>query len=123
MRIALPSASFGHRTPTFLFVGTSSQAGRYDLAKSSTPKLKWYVHLNGDGLPGLAPRPKYHASHGQTVVMHGTPAASHASATGLIVSGVDVASMRSIWLPLMSSLATWPERCGFAPSFSMTSTL
>ena len=55
---------------------------------------------------GLAPRPKYHASHGTTVEMHGTPAASQASETGLTVSGVEVASIRSTLSPLIRSLAT-----------------
>ena len=44
----------------------------------------------------FAPRPKYHACHGSTVEMHGTPAASHASATGLTTSGVEDASIMSI---------------------------
>jgi hypothetical protein len=60
----------------------------------------------------LAPRPKYHACHGSTVDMQGTPAASHASETGLTTSGVDDASIRSTVLALMSSLATWAARSG-----------
>jgi hypothetical protein len=78
------------------------------------------VNLNGDGLPGLAPRPKYQASHGTIVEMHGTPAASQASETGLTVSGVDVVSIRSILLPLIRSLATAAPRAGSdCPSLSM----
>ena len=38
--------------------------------------------------------------------MHGTPAASHASETGLTVSGVEVVSIRSIWSELIRSFAT-----------------
>jgi len=44
--------------------------------------------------------------------MHGTPAASEASETGLTVSGVEVASMMSTLLPLMRLLATWALRAG-----------
>jgi hypothetical protein len=112
-RIALPSASFGQRTPTFLFVFTGPfHCEMYAPAKSATPKLKWCVHLNGFLPPGLAPRPKYQASHGCTVDTCGTPAASHASAIGLFVSGVDVDSIRSTLLLLMSDFASWPARAG-----------
>ena len=38
--------------------------------------------------------------------MHGTPAASHASETGLTVSGVEVASIRSTFWFVIRSLAT-----------------
>jgi hypothetical protein len=44
--------------------------------------------------------------------MHGTPAASQASETGLTTSGVDDASMKSIWSELMRPLATSAARCG-----------
>src|SRR3954451_19863914 len=111
-RMALPSESFGHSTPTFWFVGTCGHIVVYAEANSSTPKQKWYVYRNAFLSSGLAPRPKYHASQGTTVEMHGTPAASHASATGLTVSGVDVVSMRSTASELIRSLATWAARCG-----------
>ena len=68
--------------------------------------------MNGFLPPGLAPRPKYHASQGCTVETCGTPAASQASATGLFVSGVEVDSIRSTLLPLISALASWPARAG-----------
>jgi hypothetical protein len=42
--------------------------------------------------------------------MHGTPLASHWSATGFVVSGVDVANTRSTSSLLMRSLATSPAR-------------
>src|SRR3981081_1495381 len=97
--MALPSASLGHNTPTFLLVVTCGHRWVYALKNCSTPKQKWNVNLKGEGCPGLAPRPRYQASHGTTVEMHGTPAASQASETGLTVSGVEVASMRSnSWL-------------------------
>ena len=99
-------------TPTFLFVGSSFHIAMYAFANSAVPKLKWYVHLNGFLPPGLAPRPKYQASHGWTVERHGTPAASHASATGLFVSGVDVESIRSIFEPLIRLFASAPALCG-----------
>ena len=54
----------------------------------------------------MAPRPKYHASQGTTVEMHGTPAASAASEAGLTDSGVDVASSRSTPSEWIRSLAT-----------------
>src|SRR5581483_11807448 len=59
-----------------------------------------------------APRPKYHASHGTTVVMYGTCAASQASATGFTTSGVEVASMRSTFVPLISWPATFAACAG-----------
>src|SRR5262245_60539482 len=68
---------------------------------------------NGDFVGSLAPRPKYHASHGTTVVTYGTPAASAASATGFTVSGVDVARIRSTFCPWMRSFATFAA-CGGA---------
>src|SRR2546425_812539 len=92
-------------TPTFLFVFTCGHRCVYALKNSSTPKQKWYEYLNGEGWPGFAPRPKYHASHGMVVEMHGTPAASQASATGLTVSGVDVVSIRSTWSLLIRLFA------------------
>src|SRR6185369_5391639 len=117
--MALPSESLGHITPTRLFVVTCGHRCVYARWNCSTPKQKWYVYLNGLGSPGFAPRPKYHASHGTTVEMHGTPAASQASETGLTVSGVDVVSMRSTCSPLMRSWATCEERCGSdCPSLS-----
>jgi hypothetical protein len=80
--------------------------------------------LNGDGSPGLAPRPKYQASHGMTVEMHGTPAASHASETGLTTSGVEVTSIRSILSLLINALANWLARDGSdCESLSMISTV
>ena len=68
--------------------------------------------MNGDGWPGFAPRPKYQASHGITVERHGTPAASQASATGLMVSGVETASIRSTLSLLISDFASWLARDG-----------
>src|SRR5579884_480812 len=67
---------------------------------------------NGDFVGSFAPRPKYHASHGTTVVTYGTPAASAASATGFTTSGVDVASMRSTPCPWMRSFATFAACAG-----------
>src|SRR5262245_58559208 len=119
--MALPSESLGHITPTRLFVVTCGHRCVYARLNCSTPKQKWYVNLNGEGWPGLAPRPKYQASHGTTVEMHGTPAASQASETGLVVSGVDVVSIRSTASPVISSLATCALRCGLDwLSFSIT---
>src|ERR1700730_2340275 len=121
--MALPSASFGHMTPTFLFVVTSGQRFVYARKNCCTPKQKWKEYLNGDGWPGFAPRPKYHASHGTTVEMHGTPAASDASETGLTTSGVEVASIRSTWVEVISCCATWAAVAGTdCESFSMICT-
>src|ERR1700730_15732493 len=103
--MALPSASLGHITPTFLFVGTSGQRLVYARKNCSTPKQKWYENLNGEGCPGFAPRPRHHASHGTPVETQGTPAASAASETGLTVSGVDVVNMRSTFCCWIRSFA------------------
>src|ERR1700722_8812022 len=51
--------------------------------------------------------------HGATVEMHGTSSISHWVETGLVVSGVDATSMRSILLETMSSLATSAALLGF----------
>src|SRR5262245_8992872 len=72
----------------------------------------WKPHLNGEGLPGFAPRFRYQACQGSTVQMCGMCAASHASATGLLVSGVDVESTRSTLSSLISCLASWPALGG-----------
>ena len=47
-----------------------------------------------------------------TVDRQGTPAASQASATGLIVSGVETTSIMSILSELIRPLASWPARDG-----------
>src|SRR3954454_19104422 len=44
--------------------------------------------------------------------MHGTPAASHASDTGLTVSGVEDVSIRSTFWPEIKLLACCAECCG-----------
>ena len=55
--------------------------------------------------------------------MHGTSSISHWVETGLVVSGVDATSMRSILLETISSLATSAARFGLDwLSFTATST-
>jgi hypothetical protein len=56
--------------------------------------------------PSLPLRPWNHASHGAIVVTFGIPLASHWSATGLVVSGVDEPTIRSTLSLLMSSRVT-----------------
>ncbi len=63
-------------------------------------------------VPGLPPRAKNHASHGTIVETHGMPLASHTSATGLVVSGVDDVRMRSALSVRISSRATCEARSG-----------
>ncbi len=58
------------------------------------------------GSSGSAWRPRKNGCHGATVERHGTPLASHWSATGLVVSGVDSTIMRSIFSPVINSPAT-----------------
>src|SRR5581483_11348143 len=111
-RMALPSSSFGHMTPTFLFVATCGHRCVYASKKFLTPKQKWMPYRNGDLVGSFAPRPKYHASHGTTVVMYGTCAASQASAAGFTTSGVEVASIRSTFVLLMSWPATFAACAG-----------
>jgi len=82
------------------------------MPKSSPPKQKRYEYLNGDGLPGFAPRPKYHDCHGTIVAIDGTCAASAASDAGLTDSGVDVASKRSTFSLWIRSFATCAQRAG-----------
>src|SRR3954468_18075806 len=82
-----------------------------------SPQKKWYVHWNG--LSGVPLRPKTNASHGATLDRQGTPLASHWSATGLTVSGVEATSMRSILSLRISWLATSEARRG-SDSLSLT---
>ena len=78
----------------------------------SAPKKNIVVYLNGTGLAGSACRPKNHACHGTTVERHGTPCASQIWATGLVVSGVEVVTIRSAPSWRISSWATCDARPG-----------
>src|SRR6185437_15841534 len=61
--------------------------------------------------------------HGAVVEMHGTSSISHWVETGLVVSGVEPTSMRSILSWTMRSFATSAARFGFDwLSFTTTST-
>src|SRR5260370_36643936 len=64
-------------------------------------------------VPGFPPRAKNHASQGTIVETQGIPFASHASATGFVVSGVDDVSTRSALSVKISSRATCEARSGF----------
>ena len=76
------------------------------------------MNLKGTGLAGSFWRGKKNASHGSTVAMNGTPAASAASAIGLLFSGVEVARIRSTLSVVIRSLATWAAFAGSDwPSF------
>ncbi len=66
--------------------------------------------LSGGGVFGAC-RPRKYGCQGATDEMHGTPAASHWSATGLTVSGVEATSIRSM-PSAMSSPATDAARAG-----------
>src|SRR5215510_619869 len=105
-RNALPSGSFGHWPATILFVGMRSHIGTKQPPNASAPKKYIVVYLNGCGFAGSSCRAKYHACHGTTVDRHGTPAASQALATGLVVSGVELVTIMSAWFCSMSSPAT-----------------
>jgi len=56
-------------------VATCGQRCVYASKKFLTPKQKWKPNWNGFFVGSFAPRPKYHASHGTTVVTYGIPAA------------------------------------------------
>jgi hypothetical protein len=64
------------------------------------------------GFTGLPPRPTYHDSQGTTVDRHGTPCAWHTTATGFVISGVDVVRIMSTWLFRINWRATWEARFG-----------
>src|SRR5690606_22376581 len=73
--------------------------------------------------PGLAWRPMYQGCHGATVEMQGISSTSHCVDTGLVVSGVEATSIRSILSRTISSLATSAARFGLDwLSFTTTST-
>src|SRR3974377_351028 len=94
-RTALPSASFGNITPTFLLLGIWFHSERYNPANWAPPKAKGYVHLKGDGWPGFPPRPKNEPPQDTPDERKAPPAASQASATGFTTSGVEVTSIKS----------------------------
>src|SRR5690242_15996682 len=103
-RKASASVSLGHRQPTFLLAPPIlSHIDRKMPVISFIPKKNSVVYLNA--VPSLAPRPKYHASHGAMVVTLGIPLASHWSATGFVVSGVDDPTTMSTLSVKMSSRA------------------
>src|ERR1700735_817627 len=78
---------------------------------SFRPKKNMVQYLNSVvGLSGLPPRPAYQDSHGTTVDRHGMPIFSQTTATGLVVSGVDVVSIMSTLLDWISCSATCPAR-------------
>ena len=59
---------------------------------------------------GSPPRPKMKFCQGTSVLRHGTPLASHWSATGFTWSAVEVTSMRSTFSLLIRSPATAAAR-------------
>ena len=123
-RNALPSGSFGNMPPTTLFVSIRFHMGTKHPPNASTPKKNIVVNLNGTGLAGSACRPKNHACHGTTVDRHGTPCVSHTVATGFVVSGVELVTIRSAWSCRISSRATSDARFGSDwVSFTTMSTL
>src|SRR5215475_14228607 len=112
-RKALASVSLGHRQATFLSTPLSVWLIRSHMwmnrsVNSFMPKKNIVVYLND--WPGLSPRPKNHASHGTIVETLGMPLASHASATGLAVSGVAEASTMSTLSVKMRSRVTAAAR-------------
>src|SRR5499426_527350 len=113
-RNALPSASFGYMQATFLFgAGTRFHMGTKQPWNSFRPKKNsvtyWYDLV---GLAGLPPRPAYQDSHGQTVETQGTPCVCATTATGFVVSGVEVVSSMSTLSLSMSWRATCEARLG-----------
>src|SRR5947207_5945643 len=112
LRKALPSSSLGNIPAMTLSVGTAFHIGTKQPPNSPTPKKNIVVYLNGLGFLGSACRAKYHASHGTTVDTQGMPFDSQISATGFVVSGVEVVTMRSAWLCRTSSRATCDARFG-----------
>ena len=63
-------------------------------------------------MSGSPLRPKNQGCQGATLEMQGTPLASHWSATGLVVSGVEATSIRSTLSALIRSPATVAARLG-----------
>src|SRR5262249_31878565 len=111
-RKALPSASLGNIPATTLSVDTRFHIGTKHPPNWSTPKKNVVVSGNGWGFFGSACREKYHASQGTTADTHGTPWLSQTVATGLVVSGVELVTIRSAWFCRMSSRATCDARFG-----------
>src|SRR6202011_6164455 len=93
-----------------LLVLIRSHIGMKHSPNCCMPKKNIVVRLKP--IPGFPPRAKNHASHGTIVETHGMPFASHASATGLVVSGVEEVRIRSALLVKISSRATCEARSG-----------
>src|ERR1700691_5417917 len=97
-RKAVPSASFGNISAMTLLVGMRFHMGMKHLPNSGSPKKNVTLYLYFVvGFSGLPPRPAYQDSQGTTVATHGTPWASHATATGLVVSGAELVTIMSTW--------------------------
>src|SRR5260370_23428807 len=109
---ATPSGSLVSMTPTVLLVGNVSHISANMLATMSKPQKKWYVHSKP--FFGSPLRPKNQACHGSSEVTQGTPASSHWSATGLVVSDVDEAIMMSTLSSLISCDALSEARFGLS---------
>src|SRR4249919_2378651 len=113
-RNVLPSASFGYMQATFLLAaGTRFHIGTKQPWNSFRPKKNsvayWNVVVGSAGLP---PRPAYQDSHGHTVDTQGTPCVWATTATGLVVSGVEVVSSMSTLSLRMRLRATCEARLG-----------
>src|SRR5690606_37917975 len=100
-RKALASVSLGQSAATFLLpTSIRSHIGKKHWANSFMPKKNSVVYLKPS--PLLLSRPFHHASQGAIVVTFGMPLASHWSATGLVVSGVDEPTIMSTLSLLIS---------------------
>src|SRR5436190_18831753 len=112
-RNAVPSESFGYMQATFLLFGIRFHMGTKQPWNSFRPKKNTVQYLiTLDGFTGLPPSAAYHDSHGTTVDTQGTPCASQAIATLLVVSGVEVVRIMSAWSCRIRLRATWEARLG-----------
>src|SRR6266571_2991443 len=89
-------------------IGTKQPWNSLRPKKNNVQYLKVVV-----GFTGLPPRPTYQDSHGHTVDRHGVPSFSHAPATGLVVSGVEVVRIMSTLFCRIICRATAEARVGF----------
>src|SRR5437879_2429570 len=113
-RNALPSASLGYMQATFLLAaGTRFHIGTKQPWNSFRPKKNMVQYANAlVGLAGLPPRPPYQDSQGTTVDRQGTLWVWATTATGLVVSGVEVVSSMSTLSLRISWRATCEARLG-----------
>src|SRR5215469_11640951 len=120
-RNTLPSASLGYMQATFLLAaGIRFHIGTKHPWNCLRPKKNKVAYVKVvAGRAGLPPRPAYQDSQGHTVDTQGTPCVCATTATGVVVSGAEVARSMSTLSLSMRLRAASEARLG-SPWLSAT---